>query len=78
VARARACRGAVGDEQSRVERALRADRISELWRLGGAVLRHPRRRGDRLPGAEGTARRAGDWSATRAGSSSGPSRRAGR
>lgn len=75
VARARARRGAVGDEQGRVERPLRADRISELWRRG-AVLRHPGRRGGRLPGAAGAARRAGAWSATRAGSSSDPSRRA--
>ena len=78
VARARARRGAVGDEQSRAQRALRADWISELWRNAGAVLRHPGRRGGRLPCAEGAARRPGAWSATRAGSSSGPSRRAGR
>jgi hypothetical protein len=76
LARARARRRAVGDDQSRLERALRPNRLSDLWRRRGAVLRHRGCRGHRLPGAEGAAQRAGAWIATRAGSSSGPSRRA--
>ena len=71
--RARARRRTLGDHDDRRQHALREDRVQGMPVIA-ALLRHQRRNRDRLSDPARAARRA--TGATRAGSSSGPSRRA--